>query len=433
MFLGSGASSAKANCPPIIVKQGRLEPRTHGLGSESDQSSCCLSIRETRRERDIIDGPRNLTTLQTLHHLIKILTQPLSSARLAMISTPHYQEDRYSMSPKRKRDANIPKPARLQTTNLDTPRSRTLSTTSIDDTLSPRAAMSVRMKDLRLQSSSSPTRRSSRKASVVADQDLGLERAVIFEEAHDDGPGISATPVVSDSGTEKIATDESHEETTLNHDIQQGIFEFRAGGMSQNSNPFEPKIASPFKRAAFVLRDDEDQTTPSPSKRQRCQSPSVSPSPHPVPRSNSPSARKLSHRSPPPSEPSSSPSDAELTQFWWQPSEIIGHDPNDPDEDNRGINGIGYQKTKAEQWRISEKKKRQIAEWRSREAKEARSLRAGGRRVIMGRVSKPGSRAGSPSDGTAQFRGRSSPTPRSVSDEKKMEEVVRRAVRFELG
>lgn len=348
-------------------------------------------------------------------------------------STRHYQEDPCPTSPKRKRDAIIPQPSRLQTTNLDTPRSRKLSTTSIDDTLSPRAAMSVRMQHLRLQSSSSPTRRSSRKSSVTMDQSAESEQSSVIEESPDEGPDINATPEISKAGAEVMESSPARDTSAFKHDFQRGVFEFRAGGTSQTTTPFEPRIASPFKRAAFVVEENEEQTTLSPSKRQRRVSPSMSPSPRPIPRSMSPSARKLSHRSPPPSELSSSPSDAELTQFWWQPSEIVGHDPNDPDEDDRGVNGIGYQKTKAEQWRISEKKKRQIAEWRSREAKEARSLRAGGRRVIMGRVSKPGSRAGSPSDGTAPTRGRSSPTPRSVSDEKRMEEVVKRAVRFALG
>lgn len=265
------------------------------------------------------------------------------------------------------------------------------------------------------------------------EQSPEIESSGMLQGSHDEKAGVNAVPRVSAMSADVKESDQGNETTSLNHDIQQGFFQFQAGGISRATTQFEPRIASPFKRAAFVIEDNDDQGTPTPSKRQRQESPSLSPSPRPIPRSRSPSARKLSHRSPPPSELSSSPSEAELTQFWWQPSEIVGHDPDDPEDDSRGVNGIGYQKTKAEQWRISEKKKRQLAEWRSREAKEARSLRAGGRRVIMGRVSKPGSRAGSPSDGTAPMRGRSSPTPRSVSDEKRMEEVVRRAVRFELG
>lgn len=348
-----------------------------------------------------------------------------------MISNPHqYVEGSYPKSPKRKLDAITTQPSRLQTANLDTPGLRQLRNSSIDDTLSPRAAVSARLQGLHLQNSSSPTRRSSRRSSWSMDQRSEEGPALTLQQVPREHP--MPTTNYTTSNTEENEPKETEEATSLKHDIEMAVFQFRAGGTTHAAAGFEPRIASPFKRSAFVVEDDNDQAMSSPSKRQRRASPTASPSPQPIPRSMSPSARKLSHRSPPPSEISSSPSDAELAHYWWQPSEIVGHDPEDPEEDNRGVNGIGYQKTKAEQWRISEKKKRQLAEWRSREAKEARSLRAGGRRVIMGRISKPGSRAGSPSDGTTPTRGRSSPTPRSVSDEKKMEEVVRRAVRFEL-
>lgn len=127
--------------------------------------------------------------------------------------------------------------------------------------------------------------------------------------------------------------------------------------------------------------------------------------------------------------------DSDIADYWWQPSEITGHTPDDPDEDNYGVNGIGYQKSKAEAWNISQKKKRQLAEWRSREAREARALRAGGRKsmaglggggVASGRVTKSGSRSGSPVAGDS---GRRSP----FSPRKEREERIARAVRFEIG
>lgn len=70
-------------------------------------------------------------------------------------------------------------------------------------------------------------------------------------------------------------------------------------------------------------------------------------------------------------------------ECFWQPSEITSHSPLDPEEDNRGINGVGYQKTKAEAESIALKKRRQLEAWRRREESDRRSerrSRARGRR-----------------------------------------------------
>lgn len=82
---------------------------------------------------------------------------------------------------------------------------------------------------------------------------------------------------------------------------------------------------------------------------------------------------------------SSSSSIVETTpaECFWQPSEITSHSPLDPEEDNRGVNGVGYQKTKAEAEIIALKKRRQLEAWRRREESDRRSerrLRARGRR-----------------------------------------------------
>lgn len=161
-------------------------------------------------------------------------------------------------------------------------------------------------------------------------------------------------------------------------------------------------------RAEVVLRSP---SSPSPVKHPVRSSIPTTPSPRlspAVPRSRSPSARKLAtpqnRKATPESQSehntSTPESDPEFSALWWQDSEISGHDPEDPEEDNRGVNGIGYQKTRAEQSRISAKKQKQLAEWRSREAKEARALRSGRRTalqgVIGGRVTKSTSRSGSP-------------------------------------
>lgn len=95
-------------------------------------------------------------------------------------------------------------------------------------------------------------------------------------------------------------------------------------------------------------------------------------------------------KSPPPS--------TVVSDQFWHASEITGWTPDDPDEDNYGINGVGYAKTAAKAWSISQKRKQQIAEYRSRETREARQRRH--ERRLSGRNSR-----------------RSSPMPRAKSDE----------------
>ncbi|KAI9368295.1 hypothetical protein BJX61DRAFT_537367 [Aspergillus egyptiacus] len=59
----------------------------------------------------------------------------------------------------------------------------------------------------------------------------------------------------------------------------------------------------------------------------------------------------------------------------WNDSEITGHMPTDPDDDGYGINGIGFKPTAAIAWARSQKRQKQVAEWRHREAREAREKR----------------------------------------------------------
>jgi hypothetical protein len=65
----------------------------------------------------------------------------------------------------------------------------------------------------------------------------------------------------------------------------------------------------------------------------------------------------------------------------WHESEITGHDPNDPNDDGYGVNGIGYKPTPAQAWARSQRRKQQLAEYKSREAKEARQRRSERRRM----------------------------------------------------
>ena len=82
------------------------------------------------------------------------------------------------------------------------------------------------------------------------------------------------------------------------------------------------------------------------------------------------------HRRSPPLD--GNPEDNPMT---WHESEITGHDPSDPNDDGYGVNGIGYKPTPAQALARSQRRKQQLAEYKSREAKEARQRRSERRRM----------------------------------------------------
>ena len=73
---------------------------------------------------------------------------------------------------------------------------------------------------------------------------------------------------------------------------------------------------------------------------------------------------------------SRSPAPKAPTALWWTDSEITGHDPSDPTDDGYGINGVGFVPTPAMANARSERRRRQVAEWKMREAREARQKRS---------------------------------------------------------
>ena len=99
----------------------------------------------------------------------------------------------------------------------------------------------------------------------------------------------------------------------------------------------------------------------------RCDSPS-DPS-HP----QSPNHTKQTTNEVPPAQAELSNTDTSLT---WQESEITGHEIDAAaDDDGEGINGVGFVPTAAMANQRSERRRRQILEWRARESKEARQRR----------------------------------------------------------
>ena len=89
---------------------------------------------------------------------------------------------------------------------------------------------------------------------------------------------------------------------------------------------------------------------------------------------------------PRPKSPSLKSGSGEVSDQYWHESEITGHDPDDPDDDGYGINGIGFKPTSAMAAARTQRRRQQIAEYRSREAKEARQRRSERRRVGSGEI-----------------------------------------------
>ena len=99
-----------------------------------------------------------------------------------------------------------------------------------------------------------------------------------------------------------------------------------------------------------------------------------------------PRLRPVTSPTPPPSAKTSleskpiTPLPSPTPNLWWDDSEITGHDPKDPNDDGYGINGIGFLPTPAIANARLERRKKQVAEWKNREAKEARQKRSDRRR-----------------------------------------------------
>lgn len=116
-----------------------------------------------------------------------------------------------------------------------------------------------------------------------------------------------------------------------------------------------------------TISDTEDKllTTPtkSPSKKR------LTPSPRKQQGHGSPSNSRKQRFSPPLAE-------ANLEDpFTWHDDEITGHVPSDPTDDGYGINGVGFKPTAAMAWARSQKRQKQVSEWKTREAREAREKR----------------------------------------------------------
>ena len=113
-----------------------------------------------------------------------------------------------------------------------------------------------------------------------------------------------------------------------------------------------------------------------------------------------PRLRPISSPTPPPSAKKSRSPPLSPT-LWWRDEEITGHNPSDPSDDGYGINGVGFLPTPAIANARAERRKKQVAEWKNREAKEARQKRGDRRRR---RDLEPGSSGNGTSHGNNGVR-----------------------------
>jgi hypothetical protein len=79
----------------------------------------------------------------------------------------------------------------------------------------------------------------------------------------------------------------------------------------------------------------------------------------------------------------SPPLAGELSDEFWHDSEITGHNPDDPEDDGYGINGIGFRPTTALAWSRSQQRKQQLTEYKNREARDARQHRSERRKRLF--------------------------------------------------
>lgn len=231
----------------------------------------------------------------------------------------------FFMSPKRKRDGqdslmtDAPSPSRLRTTNLPT---RPLLEQDLTSESSPRTAVVGRFQDLDLDSHNE-----------IPKLDFGKPTEFQMGKS-------TKTPLGSGGFNPHIFLPSQ----TYNAPVTPPP---SSDGTLAPTIPFGPQT----QKSSLPLEIPE---TP----RLR---PVLSPTPPP-------SATKS--KSPPPPSPA----------LWWSDAEITGHDPKDPSDDGYGINGVGFLPTPAIANARTERRKKQVAEWKNREAREARQRRSDRRR-----------------------------------------------------
>lgn len=190
------------------------------------------------------------------------------------------------------------------------------------------------------------------------------------------GPNMESDLVIEGSPRSTVAgrlqnldLDEHHQIPSLDIDLS---FETQKVSTDKNSGGFHPQsFVGP------ITPPPSSSGPPSEISQLAYESPPIT---MPVEIPETPRLRPVSSPTPPPSttKPKSPPPPSPA--LWWSDTEITGYNPSDPTDDGYGINGVGFLPTPAIANARAERRKKQVAEWKNREAREARQKRSDRRR-----------------------------------------------------
>lgn len=191
---------------------------------------------------------------------------------------------------------------------------------------------------------------------------------------------------------ESIAPNPVAEDTVMNDDYEESLRKrFKVRDASEQQHAAAPGAATLFNTEG----SSSDQAYPfqqfksaSPTKSRVRTIATKAAARTKGPKTTSP--RKPKRRSPPPpgassasdlgsgSDDSVSPTNEKKDSdpYTWQDWEITGHLALDADDDGYGINGVGFRPTPQTAEARLQRRKKQIADWKSREAREQRQKRS---------------------------------------------------------
>ena len=230
--------------------------------------------------------------------------------------------------------------------------------------LSPRSMMSKKFEGLGLGKEGVSTHGFSI-TDVRKDDGLTDERSVHGDKGLNhirDATGIKARDFESSEGRDyHTATNDKDGEVKKTVEKFEGVENGSEAPLPRTSQA-NSTTNSPSEADYSACKEQEKY----PSARPRKRSPSTFP--------HTPTISKSIRSSSPPLSRSSSTSPTP-DPIVWQDFEITGHLGLDPLDGGYGINGIGFQPTRAQAAIRVQKRKQQVARWRARELKEGRERR----------------------------------------------------------
>ena len=196
------------------------------------------------------------------------------------------------------------------------------------------------------------------------------------------GPHTESELVIEGSPRSTVAghlqnldLDEHHQIPSLDIDLS---FEPKEVTTDKHSGGFHPQIFLPAQSFIGPMTPPPSSSGPSSGTSQLAYESQPTTMPIEIP--ETPRLRPVSSPTPPPltTKPKSPPPASPA--LWWSDTEITGYNPSDPTDDGYGINGVGFLPTPAIANARAERRKKQVAEWKNREAREARQKRSDRRR-----------------------------------------------------